>query len=453
MESARKILLSGIQPSGRPHIGNYFGAMKQFVEMQKDHECYFPIVDYHALNTVQDPNVMRENILNLAIDYLAIGLDPKQSVIFQQSSVSEHTELAWIFDTITTMPFLERAHAYKDAQAKNKEISVGLLNYPMLMAADILLYDPDIIPVGADQKQHVEITRDTAEKFNRIYGDTFKLPEAKILPNVAIVPGIDGRKMSKSYGNTIPLFAEDGEIEKLVMSIVTDSSEGMPKNVYEIHKLFRPESELAPLYQSKAGKYKELKEALIDDIRKFIKPLRERRTAIEDDANAVLKVLKEGGERACAVAIRKMERVRHAVGVSLQNQGTTKDFDGWNRKKRETHYSKSSVLFYEREVWWCSHGVNIGVEIDGRHELFLRPVLILRKFNKDMALVVPTTAKDKKGRYYLSVAGEDGKKYTVCLSQVRTISTKRLLRKIGTITQGDYRTVGEKVSHMVKTGL
>lgn len=313
----RKILLSGIQPSGRSHIGNYFGAMKQFVEMQNDHECFFMIVDYHALNSTQDAKTMRENIINLAIDYLAIGLDPEQSTIFKQSDVSEHTELAWIFDTITTMPFLERAHAYKDAKAKNEEISVGLFNYPMLMAADILLYDTDIVPVGADQKQHVEITRDTAEKFNRIYGETFKLPEPKILPSVAVVPGIDGRKMSKSYNNTIPLFAEDAEIEKLVMGIVTDSSAGIPKNVHEIHKLFRSESELTHLYQSKAGKYRELKEALIADARAFIRPLREKRKAIADDMGAVLDVLKKGGEKAKAKASAKMDMVREKIGVKL----------------------------------------------------------------------------------------------------------------------------------------
>lgn len=316
-QSHTKRLLSGIQPSGQAHIGNYFGAMRQFVELQKDHECFFMIVDYHALNTIQDAKVMRENILNLAIDYLAIGLDPNKAVIFKQSDVSEHTELAWIFDTITTVPYLERAHAYKDAEAKNKERSVGLFNYPLLMAADILLYDIDVVPVGADQKQHVEITRDTAEKFNRIYGETFKLPEVKILSEVAVVPGIDGRKMSKSYGNTIPLFASDAEIEKLVMSIVTDSSGGVPKNVYEIHKLFRPESELASFYQSKAGKYKDLKEALIVDIKKFVMPLRERRDKLEQDPEAVLKILKSGGEKAKAVAEKKMEIVREKVGVKL----------------------------------------------------------------------------------------------------------------------------------------
>ncbi len=317
MTEDKKILLSGIQPSGRPHIGNYFGAMKQFIDFQDSYSCFFMIADYHALNSIQDPKVLRENILNLAIDYLALGLDQKKAVIFKQSDVSEHTELAWIFETITTVPYLSRAHAYKDAEAKNKEISVGLFNYPMLMAADILLYDTDIVPVGADQKQHIEIARDTAEKFNRIYGETFKLPEPKILSSVAVVPGIDGRKMSKSYGNTIPLFAEDAEIEKLVMSIVTDSSGGLPKNVHDIHKLFRPESELNSLYQSKAGKYKDLKEALIADIKAFVRPLREKRKAIAGDTSEVLKVLKDGGKRAKVRASAKMEIVREQIGVNI----------------------------------------------------------------------------------------------------------------------------------------
>ncbi|MEK7575202.1 MAG: tryptophan--tRNA ligase [Patescibacteria group bacterium] len=316
-KTAQKVLLSGIQPTGRPHIGNYFGAMRQFVELQKAHQCYFMIVDYHALNFVQDAKVMQENILNLALDYLAIGLDPKQAVIFKQSDVPQHAELAWIFDTITTMPYLERAHAYKDAEAKGKELSVGTFNYPMLMAADILLYDTDVVPVGADQKQHVEYTRDTAEKFNRIFGDAFKLPEPMIVKDVAVVPGIDGKKMSKSYNNTIPLFATDAEIEKAVMGIVTDSSGGVPKNVYEIHKLFRTEAELADLYKQNEGKYKNLKDALIGDIKKFIGPMRERREAFTKDIPAVLKILKTGGEKAKAVAEAKMEVVKERIGVKL----------------------------------------------------------------------------------------------------------------------------------------
>ncbi len=286
--------------------------------MQETHDCLFMLADYHALNAIQDAKVMKQNIIDLAIDYLSIGLDPEKSIIFKQSDVSEHTELAWIFDTITTVPYLQRAHAYKAAEANlSKEISVGLFNYPMLMVADILLYDTDVVPVGADQKQHVEITRDTAEKFNRIYGETFKLPEPKILANVAVVPGIDGRKMSKSYGNTIPLFAEDAEIEKCVMSIVTDSSGGIPKNVYEMHKLFRSEEELTVLYKQHEGKYKALKEALINDIKTFIRPLREKRKTIAGDTAAVLKVLKEGGIRAKEKASAKMDEVREKVGVKL----------------------------------------------------------------------------------------------------------------------------------------
>jgi len=313
----KKTLLSGIQPTGRPHIGNYFGAMKQFLEFQETHSCFFMIADYHALNFIQNTKAMRENILGLALDYLAIGLDPKQAVIFKQSDVPQHAEMAWIFDTITTVPFLERAHAYKDAQAKGKEVSVGTFNYPMLMAADILLYDTDVVPVGADQKQHVEYTRDTAEKFNRIFGETFKLPEAKVLPNVAVVPGIDGRKMSKSYNNTIELFATDAEIEKAVMSIVTDSSAGVPKNVYEIHKLFRPESELVSFYQSKLGRYKDLKAALIADIKDLVGPIRERHEALAQNPSAVLKILKSGGEKAQAAAETKMKIVKERIGVKL----------------------------------------------------------------------------------------------------------------------------------------
>ena len=205
---SKKVFLSGVQPSGKPHIGNYFGAMKQFVDLQKEHEGYVFIADYHALHSLRNPKEMNENIKNVLLDYLAIGLDPKKVTFFKQSDISEHTELAWIFDTITTMPYLMRAHAFKDAQAKNKEIDVGTFNYPVLMAADILMYGPDMVPVGADQKQHVEIARDIAEKFNNTYGKTFKLPEPMILKDVAIVLGTDGRKMSKSYGKKIPLFSE-----------------------------------------------------------------------------------------------------------------------------------------------------------------------------------------------------------------------------------------------------
>lgn len=314
---SKKVLLSGIQSSGKLHIGNYFGALKQFVDYSKTYECFIMIADYHALHSLQNPKEMRENIVNIVLDYLAVGLDPKEVVLFKQSDISEHTELAWIFETITTMPYLMRAHAFKDAQAKNKEIDVGTFNYPMLQAADILLYGPDVVPVGADQKQHVEIARDTAEKFNRVFGETFKIPEAKIIEQVAVVPGTDGRKMSKSYGNTIPLFAEYEEIKKAVMSIVTDSGEGIPKNVYAIHKLFRPENELLSLYESKKGKYKELKELLIEDIEKFTAPMRERRKELAKDIPGALAILKAGGEKAKAVAGAKMDEVREKIGVKI----------------------------------------------------------------------------------------------------------------------------------------
>lgn len=314
---SKKVFLSGVQPSGKPHIGNYFGAMKQFVDLQNDHDGYVFIADYHALHSLRNPKEMNENIKNVLLDYLAIGLDSKKVTFFKQSDISEHTELAWIFDTIITMPYLMRAHVFKDAQAKNKEIDVGTFNYPVLMAADILMYGPDVVPVGADQKQHVEIARDIAEKFNHIYGETFKLPKDMIMKDKAIVPGTDGRKMSKSYKNTIPLFAEYEEIKKAVMSIVTDSSEGIPKNVYAIHNLLRSTSELLPIYESKAGKYKELKEMLIEDLEKFIAPLREKRKEFAKDIPKALAILKVGGEKAKKIASKKMEEVRDKIGVQV----------------------------------------------------------------------------------------------------------------------------------------
>jgi len=312
-----RTILSGVKPTGRPHLGNYFGAMKQFVEFQNEYNCYFMIADYHALNLVQNAEEMRKLSLDVAIDFLAIGLDPEKCVIFKQSDVPEHTELAWIFDSITTLPYLKRAHAYKDAVAKGGEedVSAGTFTYPMLMAADILLYDTDIVPVGLDQKQHIEFTRDTAEKFNRIFGETFKLPEAHILENVRTVPGIDGQKMSKSYSNTISLFATDQEIEEKVMAIVTDSTRERPKNVYAIHKLIKDEKELEKIYDEQRGKYKKLKELLIEDLKKFVKPMRERRQNIIKDLDYVNKILIEGKKRAREIASPKMEKVRKSIGT------------------------------------------------------------------------------------------------------------------------------------------
>jgi tryptophanyl-tRNA synthetase len=315
---AKPVLMSGMKPTGIPHIGNYFGALKQWVDLQElgDYECYLMVADYHALNFIQDAGQMHALTMELARTLLAIGLDPERVHLFKQSDVPAHTELTWVFDTITTMPYLMRAHAFKDAEAKDKELNVGTFNYPMLMAADILLYDAAVVPVGQDQKQHVEYARDTAQKFNRIFGETFALPKEHIMPEVAIVPGTDGQKMSKSYGNTIPLFAPRQELTKAVMSIVTDSSGERPDNVYAIHRLVKGEDELAPLYEANKGSYKALKEALIEDLDAFIAPMREKYEALDADPSHVEQVLKEGGQAARAKAEAKMEQVRKAIGVA-----------------------------------------------------------------------------------------------------------------------------------------
>lgn len=319
MTDTRPVLVSGVKPTGDLHIGNYFGAMRQFVELTKEgkYRPFIFVADYHALNTMQDAEEMRRRTRETVMAYLSLGLDPKGVTFFKQSDVPAHTELAWIFDTITTMPYLMRAHAFKDAEAKNKELNVGTFNYPMLMAADILLYDADIVPVGADQKQHIEIARDTAEKFNRVFKtDVFKLPEPYIMPEVAVVPGTDGQKMSKSYGNVIPLFASRDGIVKAVMSIVTDSSGERPENVYAIHKLVRSESELTTIYGSNAGNYKALKETLIEDLDRYLAPIRAKYDELKEDPGIVDEVLAQGKIEARAVSEAKMEQVRIAIGVA-----------------------------------------------------------------------------------------------------------------------------------------
>ncbi len=314
----KKILLSGIQPSGALHIGNYFGAIRQFVALQEKYESYVFIADLHALTTTQDAGKLSQSIIDVTLDYLACGLDPEKVCLFKQSDIGGAVgELAWDFNCITTMPYLERAVAYKDANQKAKEVNVGLFDYPVLMAADILIQDADAVPVGADQKQHVEIARDIAQKFNNTFGNTFKLPEPLIMQDVAIVPGLDGRKMSKSYGNTIPLFGTDAEIEKAVAGIVTDSGADIPQNVYAIHKLFKTEAELTSLYDANKGKYKILKDALAADIKAFIGPMREKRNALAQDMEKVKSILKAGGEKARARAEAKMSLVHEKVGMKI----------------------------------------------------------------------------------------------------------------------------------------
>ncbi len=319
----KKVMVSGIQPSGKMHVGNYFGAMKQFVDLQGKYDSRIFIANYHSLTTLKNPDELRKNSLEIAADYLAVGLDPEKTLIFDQSDVPEVAELAWIFSCITTMPYIMRAHAFKDAEAKNKEINVGVFNYPILMAADILLHDADVVPVGADQKQHVEIARDIAEKFNHAFGDTFKIPKPLILDEVKIIPGVDGRKMSKSYGNTIPLFGTDEEIKKAVMSIVTDSkSPDEPKNpeednIFALHKLFSTSMlpEIEKRYREGGIGYKESKDILFENIITFISPMREKRGALLKNKEQLEKVLKNSGAIAHSQAKAKMLDIKKKVGL------------------------------------------------------------------------------------------------------------------------------------------
>ncbi|MHB1086390.1 MAG: tryptophan--tRNA ligase [Minisyncoccota bacterium] len=310
-----KRIFTGLQPSGALHIGNYVGALKPFIDLSAEYDSMLMVADYHAITTLKNPTELRQNIIDIARDYVAAGIDPQKAVIFRQSDVPEHTELGWVFQCLVTVPFLSQAHAYKDKVAKGLEPNAGLFAYPMLMAADILLYDTDIVPVGADQRQHVEYAREAASKFNNAYGETFKEPQERIIEATATVPGTDGKKMSKSYGNTIPLFGTREEIAEAVMSIVTDSSGERPENVYAIHRVVRNEGELQSLYESYKGKYKSLKEALIEDIDAFVSPMREKRDSISDDD--VRAFLKDGAERARERASAKMRDVRAKMGLTI----------------------------------------------------------------------------------------------------------------------------------------
>lgn len=311
-----------MQPSGQLHIGNYFGSMlPNMARATKAETSVYFIVDLHALTTVQDPALLRQFRMDALKDYLACGIDPTRSIVFFQSDVPEHTELAWILSTVTPMGLLERAVSYKEKVEKGIQASVGLFTYPVLMAADILLYDADVVPVGKDQKQHVEIARDIAVKFNNAYGETFVLPEPEIQANIAVVPGTDGQKMSKSYGNTIPLFGSEASIKKAIMGIVTDSK-GMndPKDpqscaIFQIHKLFLSASEAQALAAEYASglPYGEAKKRLLLTYMDHFAPLRRRREALTE---ADLRdVAQNGAKRAREIAGRAMERVCKAVGL------------------------------------------------------------------------------------------------------------------------------------------
>jgi tryptophanyl-tRNA synthetase len=326
----RKILVSGIKPTGTLHIGNYFGAMKQNIELgnSDDYEAYIFIADYHALTTTKNREELLKQSFDIACAYIACGLDTKKVALFRQSDVPEHTELTWIFNTITTMPYLMRAHAFKDHEAKNKEVNVGLFDYPVLMASDILIYQADVVPVGKDQKQHIEYARDIAEKFNLTWSvgkPFFKLPKDYILDEVAVVPGIDGQKMSKSYNNVIPLFGSADEIKKQVMKIVTDSKtpdepkDPLADNIYALHKLFQSEEMLQQLRLRYIGGdigYKESKELLANTIVEKISVWKEKYDYLQSHPEEVEKILSEGRIKARAKATQTIAEVRKLVGLT-----------------------------------------------------------------------------------------------------------------------------------------
>ena len=320
--------LSGIQPSGILHIGNYFGAIKQFVEMQDEYEGFYFLANYHALTSSPEGEMLRKNTINVILDYLALGLDPEKSTLFLQSDVPEHVELAWILSNITPMGLIERAHSYKDKIAKGIKPNMGLFTYPVLMASDILIYSPDVVPVGKDQKQHLEITRDIAIKFNEIYGnDIFKLPQDRILEDVAVVPGTDGDKMSKSYGNVINMFAPKKEVKKQIMSIVTDSTpleepKNPDNNITKLYSLFASPSEVETLKEKFiAGNfgYGHAKNELFDKFMDYFSHYREKRESFFNNMDYVYEILKKGAHKARSVASSKLDEVRNTVGLLPKN--------------------------------------------------------------------------------------------------------------------------------------
>src|SRR5213082_3033646 len=317
-------ILSGIQPSGVLHIGNYFGMMRPAIKLQKEGETFYFIADYHALTSVRNPEALRENSRRVALDFLACGLDPERAALFRQSDVPQVTELAWILSTVAPMGLLERAHSYKDKLARGLASTVGLFSYPVLMAADILIYDSDAVPVGKDQKQHIEITRDLAAKINEAYGNVFKLPEPRINPDTQVVPGLDGQKMSKSYGNNIDIFGDEKEMRKRVMSIVTDSTPvEAPKDpakstIFKLYSLVASKNENAAMREQflKGGTgYGDFKKQLFEKLWEYFGPMRKRREEILTDKSYIDSVLKKGATRANEIAEQVMKRVREAVGL------------------------------------------------------------------------------------------------------------------------------------------
>ena len=318
-------ILSGIQPSGALHLGNYFGMMRPAIELQEQGEAFYFIANYHSMTSLFDAEERRKNSLDVALDFLACGLDPKKSVFFKQSDVPQVTELAWLLTTLTPMSLLEKCHSYKDKVAKGISANHGLFAYPVLMAADILLYDSNVVPVGRDQKQHVEVTRDIAIKFNEAYGDTFIIPEPRIKEEVALVPGTDGQKMSKSYGNTVEIFGDEKAMRKKIMSIVTDTrlpAEPKPdaekNHALQLLKLVAP-AEVAADFESRlrAGGlgYGDLKKALFEHCWNYFAAARARRAELAANLDHVHAVLRDGAQRARTVADKVLMRAKKASGL------------------------------------------------------------------------------------------------------------------------------------------
>jgi tryptophanyl-tRNA synthetase len=317
-------ILSGIQPSGPLHLGNYFGMMRPAIALQAQGEAFYFIADYHALTSLHDPAALRENSRRVALDFLACGLDPDRAAFFRQSDVPQVAELAWILSTVTPMGLLERSHSYKDKVARGLTASAGLFAYPVLMAADILIYDSDVVPVGRDQKQHLEVTRDIAVKMNEIFGPIFKLPEPHIKAETATVPGLDGQKMSKSYGNTIDLFGDEKETRKRVMGIVTDSTPvEAPKDpeastIFHLVSLVATQKEAAEMrdaFRKGGAGYGDFKKQLFAKLWDYFEPMRQRRAEILAHPDYIDEVLAKGAARANTIADQVMARVRSAVGI------------------------------------------------------------------------------------------------------------------------------------------
>lgn len=316
-----------MQPTGRLHLGNYFGMMVPALELanDKDNDTVYFIADYHALTTVGDPAELRDNVLHTAVDFLAAGLDPEKSILYRQSDVPEVVELSWILSCITPMGLIERCHSYKDKTAKGLSASHGLFSYPVLMSADILLYDSDIVPVGQDQKQHVEVCRDIANKINKQYGEnTLKVPKPVIRESTAKVPGLDGQKMSKSYNNTLPLFGEEKKLRKLVMKIPTDSTpvdEPKPTEgsiILELYRLFVNDTDYNTMvadHENGGVGYGDLKQRVFDAYWEHFEPMRAKREDYLTNPNQVEKILQQGAEKARALAQPTLQRVRQAVGL------------------------------------------------------------------------------------------------------------------------------------------